>query len=97
MAFNLPTTVNVKINTNVTVRDYKFGLVYCETEFTLKVNGSTIITQDGNKQDNNNTGKNYDLSGDSTFAPNSCVIKMNSSYTAAGPWSKVHSLHILYR
>ena len=95
ISFHIPAGINIKVNTNVTVRDYKFALWYT-TEFTLKVNGTTIISQAGNKQDNNNTGKNYNLSGTSTFTPSGSSIKMNSSYTMAGPWSKVHSLDILY-
>lgn len=97
MAFHIPNTINIKVNTNVTVRDYKAGLIWCETKFTLKVNNSTIITQDGDRKDNNNSGMNYNLSGESYFAPNSSSITMNSSYELAGPWSKVHTLHILYQ
>lgn len=97
MDFHIPENINIKINTNVSVRDYDVGLIWVETAFTLFVNEKSVISQDGNRQDNNNTGKNYNLSGNSTFTTNSCSIKLNSSYEAAGPWSKVHSLHILYR
>ena len=96
MQFKIPQTVNITVNTNVTVRDYYLVLWY-KTTFTIKVNGTTIITQAGNKQDNNNTGKNYNLSGNSSLKSNEYSIEMNSSYETAGPWSKVHSLHILYR
>lgn len=97
MNFMLPAETRIKIKTNVTVRDYKIGLIWCQTTFTTKVNGTQIISQPGNKQDNGNTGKNYDLEGDSTFKQGECSIVLNSSYETAGPWSKVHSLHILYR
>ena len=96
MQFKIPQTVDITVNTNVTVRDYYLVLWY-KTTFTIKVNGTTIITQAGNKQDNNNTGKNYNLSGNSSLKSNEYSIEMNSSYETAGPWSKVHSLHILYR
>lgn len=95
MKFHIPASIGVKLNTNVTVRAYKFALWY-NTDFTVAVNGTTIIKQNSDKQDNNNTGKNYNLSGTSTFTPSACSVKMNSSYTAAGPWSSVHSMEILY-
>lgn len=97
MAFVIPANVNVNVNTNVTVRAYYLWPIWYNTTFTVKVNGSQIISQYSDKQDNNNTGKNYNLSGNSTFTPSGCSVVMNSSYTAAGPWSKVHSLDILYR
>ena len=100
MVFYIPENVGIKLNTNVTVRDYFYdGLFFdkwCETTFTTNVNGTTIISQSGDRQDNNNTGKNYTLSGTGTFSPGACEIKLNSSYKEAGPWSKVHTLHILY-
>ena len=101
MKFHIPENIPIKVNTNVTVRAYFYnGWLFdkwCETTFSLSVNGTQIISQHSNKQDNNNTGKNYSLSGTSTFTPSGSSIKMNSSYEAAGPWSKVHSLEILYR
>lgn len=105
MAFNVPNTINIVIKTNATVRAHDmrtniFGSlvgVCNQTTFTVSVNESTIISQYSDYQDNGNTGKNYDLSGNSSFSTDSYSIKMNSSYEMAGPWSKVHSLHILYR
>lgn len=95
MKFHIPASIGVKLNTNVTVRAYKFALWY-NTDFTVAVNGTTIIKQNSNKQDNNNTGKNYNLSATSTFTTSGSSVKLNSSYAAAGPWSKVYSLDILY-
>ena len=96
MAFVIPNNVNMTVNTNVTIRAFKFALWY-NTDFTVKVNGTQIINQNSDNQDNNNTGKNYNLSGNATFTPSGCSVVMNSSYTAAGPWSKIHSMEILYR
>lgn len=95
MKFHIPASIGVKLNTNVTVRAYKFALWY-NTDFTVAVNGTTIIKQNSDKQDNNNTGKNYNLSATSTFTTSGSSVKLKSSYTAAGPWSKVYSLEILY-
>lgn len=90
MAFYIPNDTNVKLDTNVTVKSFRF-IGWINTTFTINVNGTTIISQasDGDE-------KNYSLSGTNTFSPDASEIKLNSSYTAAGPWSKVHSLHILY-
>lgn len=90
MAFYIPNDTNVKLDTNVTVKSFRF-FGWIHTTFTINVNGTTIISQasDGDE-------KNYSLSGTNTFSPDASEIKLNSSYTAAGPWSKVHSLHILY-
>lgn len=97
MQFKLPANVNVRVNTNVTIRAYDIGLFYCNTDFTVKVNGARIIKQNSDNQDNSNRGKNYNLSGDGAFTPSGYSVTMNSSYTAAGPWSKIHSMEILYR
>lgn len=95
MAFHIPDNIGIKVNTNVTIRALDFFGVH-NTTFTVNVNGTTIISQNSDGQDNDNTGKNYSLSGTGTFTPGASVIKLNSSYEAAGPWSKVHTLHILY-
>ncbi|MDM8256443.1 DUF4493 domain-containing protein [Phocaeicola barnesiae] len=95
LAFYIPDNIGVKLNTNVTVRASKI-LWWQNTTFTVNVNGTTVISQYSDNQDNNNTGKNYSLSGTGTFSPSACEVKLNSSYKAAGPWSKVYTLHILY-
>ena len=95
MAFYIPDNIGVQLNTNVTVRASHI-IWWQNTTFTVNVNGTTIISQYSDNQDNDNTGKNYSLSGTGTFSPNACEVRLNSSYTSAGPWSKVHSLHILY-
>ena len=89
MAFYIPDNIGVKANTNVTVAAGIFNTI--NTTFTVKVNGNEIISQGSNRKEDN-----YSLSGTSTFSPGACEVKLNSSYTAAGPWSKVHTLHILY-
>lgn len=95
MAFYIPESIGVKIDTNVTIRASHI-IWWQNTTFTVNVNGITIISQNSDNQDNDNTGKNYSLSETSTFSPGAFEVKLNSSYTAAGPWSKVHTLHILY-
>ena len=90
MAFFIPNNIGVKLNTNVTLKSFRF-IVWIHTTFTINVNGTTIISQSSDGDE-----KNYSLSEVSTFAPDASEIKLNSSYTAAGPWSKVHTLHILY-
>lgn len=87
MAFYIPDNMGIKLNTNVTVKSF----VLINTTFSVNVNGTTIISQGSNR-----TEKNYSLSGTGTFSPSACEVKLNSSYTAAGPWSKVYTLHILY-
>lgn len=87
MAFYIPYNIEIKLNTNVTVKS--LGVI--NTTFTVNVNGTDIISQGSNR-----TEKDYLLSGTGIFLPSVCEVKLNSSYTAAGPWSKVHFLHILY-
>lgn len=93
--FYLPENVEVMFNTDVTIRASKI-IWWQNTTFTVNVNGNTIISQNSNNEDNNNTGKRYSLSGIGVFSPEAYEVKLNSSYTGAGPWSKVHFLHILY-
>lgn len=89
MVFYLPDDIGVKLNTDVTVAAGIFNTI--NTTFTVRVNGVEIISQ-GSK----NTEKRYSLSGTGAFSTSTYEVKLNSSYTAAGPWSKVHTLHILY-
>lgn len=96
MAFYIPNNLEVKLNADVTVRASYIFWMWQNTTFTVNVNGTTIISQYSDNQDNNGSGKNYSLSGTGTFSPAAYEVKLNSSYTAAGPWSKVHTLHILY-
>lgn len=105
MALHIPASIPIIVNTNVTVkaldhRIYWFGewkgAMY-NTTFTLKVNdGSAIISVSSYSNEPQENGINHSLSGTSTFTPSGSSIKMNSSYEAAGPWSKVHSMEILY-
>lgn len=95
MAFYIPENVGIKIDTNVTIRASHI-IWWQNTTFTVNVNETTIISQYSDNQDNNNNGKNYTLFGTGSFSPGACEVKLNSDYSAAGPWSKVHTLHILY-
>ena len=95
MAFYIPESIGVKIDTNVTIRASHI-IWWQNTTFTVNVNGTTVISQYSDNQDNNNTGKNYSLSGIGTFTSSTSEVKLNSSYEAAGPWSKIYTLHILY-
>lgn len=95
MSFYIPVNIPIRVNTNVTVRALKFALWY-QTDFTVSVNGTQIIKQNSDKQDNDGAGKNYNLTGTSTFTPSGSSISMNSSYTAAGPYSKIYNFYILY-
>ena len=90
MAFYIPDNIGVKVNTNVTLKSFRF-IGWIHTTFTINVNGTTVVSQasDGDEKD-------HTLSGIETFSSNAYEVKLNSSYTAAGPWSKVHTLHILY-
>ena len=90
IVFYVPDNVSVKLNTNVTIKATQI-LWWQNTTFTVQVNGTEIISQGSNK-----TEKNYSLSGVGTFSQGAYEVKLNSSYEAAGPWSKVHTLHILY-
>lgn len=90
IVFYVPDNVSVKLNTNVTIKATQI-IWWQNTTFTVRVNGTEIISQGSNK-----TEKNYSLSGVGTFSPGAYEVKLNSSYEAAGPWSKVHTLHILY-
>ena len=90
IAFYIPDNTSVNLNTNVTIKATNI-IWWQNTTFTIRVNGVEIISQESN-----NTEKNYSLFGIGLFSPGAYEVKLNSSYEAAGPWSKVHTLHILY-
>ena len=96
MTFHIPENIAIQVKTNVTIRDYDASIFgWKKTTFTLSVNGNEIISQKNSS--NYGDGKNYDLSEGASFQPNSYSLKLNSSYTLAGPWVKVYTLHILYK
>lgn len=86
MAFHVPENIAVNLSVKVTLS----GRVI-KTTYTVKVNGADVISRQSTSE------TTYDLVGNAIFVPAGPSIKMNSSYTAVGPWSKVHKLHILYR
>ena len=90
-SFHVPANISIKVNTNVTLGSLHF-IGWVTTDFTVKVNGSNIIKQNSGKQKE----KTFNLTGTSTFTPSGNSIILNSSYTAAGPWSRVNSMEILY-
>ena len=92
MKFHIPASIPVKLNTYVSLGALNVIFGWINTTFTVSVNGTQIISQGSNSKKEGD----YNLSGTSTFTPSACSVKMNSSYTAAGPWSSVHSMEILY-
>ncbi len=91
IVFYVPDNVSVRLNTNVRVKANQIWPIWYNTTFSVRVNGTEIISQGSNK-----TEKDYSLSGVGTFSSGTYEVKLNSSYTMAGPWCKVYSLHILY-
>lgn len=91
MVFHIPENIGVRLNTNVTLRAYQLVLWY-NTTYTIKVNETTVISQDSNDIKE----KNYSLSGTGTFSSGACQVKLNSSRETINVWSKVHTLQILY-
>ena len=83
MAFYIPSSIGVSLSTNVEVGGWP------TTTFSVSLNGSTIISKKGNFSTIN-------LSGTGLLESSTYSVKLNSSYRALGPWSLVHSLHILY-
>lgn len=90
-SFHVPANISIKVNTNVTLGSLNF-IGWVTTDFTVQVNGSKIIKQNSGKQKE----KTFNLTGTSTFTTSGNSIILNSSYTAAGPWSRVNSMEILY-
>ena len=90
MQFYIPSTTRIKLETNVTINAENI-LGWRNTNFTIKVNNTQIIEQNSNSK-----SQSYNLSGISTFTPSNYSIVMNSSYSAVGPWCRVHSLEVLY-
>lgn len=89
MKFNIPVDINVKVDTNVTVRRLTSVIT---TTFTVEINDKVIISQEAQSSD----GTNFTLSGSATFTSDGYGVTLKNSYNAAGPWSKIHTLHILY-
>lgn len=93
-AFNdLPGTINTQFVADTYIaalNTYIFGWV--TTTFKLFSGGTTVISQDSGKQ----SGKDFNLTGNGTLSKGS-TVKLQSTYTAAGPYVQVRSLKILYR
>ena len=91
-AFNdLPKTINTQFVVDTKIAAFQFALWY-QTTFKLYSGGTTVISQDSGKQ----SGKDFYLTGNGTLSKGS-TVKLQSPYTAAGPYVQVRSLKILYR
>lgn len=91
-AFNdLPETINTQFVVDTYIAAYQFALWY-QTTFKLYSGGTTVISQSSGKQ----SGKDFYLTGNGTMSKGS-TVKLQSTYTAAGPYVQVRSLKILYR
>lgn len=92
-AFNdLPKTINTQFVADTRMGSLKF-IGWIQTTFNLYSGSSNVISQDSGKQSD---GKDYYLTGNGTMSKGT-VIKLESTYPAAGPWVQVRSLKILYR
>lgn len=92
-AFNdLPKTINTQFVADTRMGSLKF-IGWIQTTFNLYSGSSKVISQDSGKQSD---GKDYYLTGNGTMSKGT-VIKLESTYPAAGPWVQVRSLKILYR
>lgn len=90
--FHIPASINVLVNTNVTVKALYWYLGTQNTDFTVSVGGNTIIKQNSNNERN---GKNYDLSASCSIS-SAPSIMLKSSYEAAGPLANVYSFNMIY-
>ena len=94
-SFVVPSSVNVRVSSNATVRAYKPVLGTINTDYTVKLNGTAVITQNSN---GNTSGQNYpNLGADAVLSAGETSLKLQSSYTLAGPWVKVYSVKLEYR
>ncbi len=92
-AFNdLPGTINTQFVVDTYIAAYKAGLIWVTTTFKLYSGGTTVISQDSGKQ----SGKDFNLTGNGSLSKGS-TVKLESTYTLAGPYVQVRSLKILYR
>lgn len=92
-AFNdLPATINTQFIADTRMGSLNF-IGWIQTTFNLYSGSSKVISQASGKQ---NDGKEFYLTGNGTMSKGT-VIKLESTYTAAGPWVQVRSLKILYR
>lgn len=88
----IPAPINTTFKVDAKLASLNVYISWIRTTFTLSCDGSTIITQESPK----NSGQDYSLSGNGTMTTNS-QIKMDSSYTLAGPYVQVRNIQILYR
>ena len=92
-AFNdLPKTINTQFIADTKMASLNF-IGWIQTTFNLYSGSSKVISQDSGKQKD---GKDFYLTGNGTMSKGT-VIKLESTYEAAGPWVQVRSLKILYR
>jgi len=92
--FYVPSSINVTLSCpGTTIYTYKFiGLI--KTTFEGYVNGTKVFSQTG---PNSNTTSTYSPSGSGAISSNNDVIKLNSTYTSAGPNVHVYNVQLLYR
>lgn len=97
-SFYFPSTVNIKVWTDCTLRTNRLGsgifTTWYTTDFTVSVNNNKLISKNSGKDNDKNEWRTQ-LTGTGTMA-NGNTIKCQSSYTAAGPYVKVHAITVDY-
>ena len=97
-SFYFPSTVNIKVWTDCTLRTNRLGsgifTTWYTTDFTVSVNNNKLISKNSGKDNDKNEWRTQ-LTGTGTMA-NGNTIKCQSSYAAAGPYVKVHSITVDY-
>lgn len=91
--FNIPANINIAIGTYSFIKASNI-IWWQTTTFTVRVNGTNIISKDSGKDD---TGTFYTLNGNGTFTPDSKSFSCKSSYSAAGPYVEIFNLSVNYR
>ena len=89
-AFNdLPGTINTQFIADTKMKP----LGSIQTTFNLYSGSTKVISQASGKS---HSGKDFYLTGNGSLSKGS-TVKLQSTYTLAGPWVQVRSLQILYR
>ncbi len=92
-SFHVPGgSINVLLSTDCNVRAYQF-IGWITTDFTVKVSGTTIITQSSGKIN----GRDYSLSANGVLTSSNPTIVCASSATTINPYARVYNIRMIYR
>ncbi len=95
-SFYCPANIGVRLTTDVYMKSYKPGFIKIKTTYKMYVAGSQVFSKESSGSNFSSEEWNAGCAGTGTISSSNSQLKLESSYTAAGPYVKVVNLSLQY-